>query len=1114
MPTFPPFILKSEYVDDGSAKAGFLASVDRLGPDAEARMRRHGEAMAKALEAPLSTVSFKALDLGVPELQRQADRLHGSAVAARTAANDFRLAQTAAGGLTEAAMRQAAALDAQAAQADQAAAAAKRLAASAREVESALEREASAATRSNSSLAGRRAANDNVIRSNDTMRFGLIDLGRQIGDVSTMWALGARPMQIFASQSAQMIQSVQMMTGGTSRLAMFLGGPWGIALSTAALAVTPLLGKLFETADAAGKVEFATYQLSDAQSALGTAMDLATGKIKTQSDALIGLARAQILAGQVQARADMSVARGEMGSMTQYRARVTGGMGGGLMVSRTRGDEADIISAFQDGSLNTDEAVRGLESMRRAGSITEAAFLNAAKAVTEYSIAAENLKVFQGAERMLDGRGTTADRSTFIETAKPGRQRAAQLSEDEQAFKRANEEAQRYIATLQDEIDRISLSPGQLRQLEVARARDAAATDAQRQQIDELNAAREEAISLQSREEAAAKAARAWTDFQTQTIEPLERELALLGLVGPARERAALGLEEEGFKADAAAKGIEDVNAAWREYADLRLRTIEAQSAFDQDREAAALLSDELERLIGAVSGMGGVGSVLGGLIGFTNRNIGAIDGPLGALLKTVVGTRTGDDGKVVARRLGEELYDVFGIGGPFGETLKTALEGAGIGTLAASTVLGTPNTGGQLGSAFGGAVGQDLGKSLTSGLGGTLGMLGGPLGSIAGGLIGGLAGSIIEKVLVGVPKGSATITSATGGIAGTTGGGSSRDNAIGLAGSVQDALRKIAEQFDAQLGSFAVSIGQRDGDYRVDPYGRGQTRLTDKGVKDFGQDQAAAIRFAIMDAIADGAIRGIDDATMRLIKSGNDLEAALQDALDFRGVLDRISAREDPVDAEIDKLNSEFERYQDLYTRAGATASQWVDLEAEYWATRDEVIRDATERSLGSLKGFLNDLTIGNDALSLTDRRSSALAAYTPLAAKVAAGDTGAFDEFTEAAKALLDIQRQMSGSQSGYFDLYNEIRSLTESAYDKAGAGNAALLERDSPFGARPLLVDNTNVVSAIDTLTRRMEENGRAQVEALRAANENFGTLIALQRAAVVGGDSRFQFSEGNW
>jgi regulator of replication initiation timing len=83
-------------------------------------------------------------------------------------------------------------------------------------------------------------------------RIGLQQLGFQLGDVATMYALGARPSQIFASQIGQVTQAVMLLSGGTSKLAAFLGGPWGIALTFAVLALGPFIGKLFEGNDALG----------------------------------------------------------------------------------------------------------------------------------------------------------------------------------------------------------------------------------------------------------------------------------------------------------------------------------------------------------------------------------------------------------------------------------------------------------------------------------------------------------------------------------------------------------------------------------------------------------------------------------------------------------------------------------------------------------------------------------------------------------------------------------------------------------------------------------------------------------------------------------------------
>ncbi|WP_454887848.1 hypothetical protein [Sphingomonas oryzagri] len=91
-----------------------------------------------------------------------------------------------------------------------------------------------------------------VTQMSGEQRVGFRQLGQQLGDMSTMFALGARPQQIFASQMDQVLQAVQLMTGGTSRLATFMGGPWGIAISTAAMVLVPLIGNLLDT-DAATK---------------------------------------------------------------------------------------------------------------------------------------------------------------------------------------------------------------------------------------------------------------------------------------------------------------------------------------------------------------------------------------------------------------------------------------------------------------------------------------------------------------------------------------------------------------------------------------------------------------------------------------------------------------------------------------------------------------------------------------------------------------------------------------------------------------------------------------------------------------------------------------------
>lgn len=89
-------------------------------------------------------------------------------------------------------------------------------------------------------------------------RIGMQQLGFQLGDVATMYSLGARPAQIFASQIGQVSQALMLMGGDgkggmLGKVAGFLSGPWGIALTIGTIILAPLVAKLFEGNDALGE---------------------------------------------------------------------------------------------------------------------------------------------------------------------------------------------------------------------------------------------------------------------------------------------------------------------------------------------------------------------------------------------------------------------------------------------------------------------------------------------------------------------------------------------------------------------------------------------------------------------------------------------------------------------------------------------------------------------------------------------------------------------------------------------------------------------------------------------------------------------------------------------
>lgn len=280
-----------------------------------------------------------------------------------------------------------------------------------------------------------------VEASAGAQRASLQNLGFQLNDVATMFALGANATQIFASQGGQIIQVLQQMAansaqsgsaaeaatsdiegmgdtvldtadkakdmGGTlGKVAGFLSGPWGIALTVAITALSPFIGQLFEAEDALEGVEFASSRLGDAQAILGGVLDRTTGQINTQSQALLALARAQAAAGAVgalqrraEARAELdSISRGGLGDLTFEGG---GPMSPGRIVRRETG--AGIVDAYRNGQMSGAEAERRLRSFADKGIISQEDYFRAAQAVTADAVEAENIKLFEETQAALSG---------------------------------------------------------------------------------------------------------------------------------------------------------------------------------------------------------------------------------------------------------------------------------------------------------------------------------------------------------------------------------------------------------------------------------------------------------------------------------------------------------------------------------------------------------------------------------------------------------------------------------------------------------------------------------------------------------------------------------------
>lgn len=246
-------------------------------------------------------------------------------------------------------------------------------------------------------------------------RAGYVQLGQQMQDVATMAMMpGVNLGTIIATQGGQVATAVQMMGGRFSGLAGFIAGPWGAAILVGASLLGNLASELWNTEEAAASAEFATSSFGEAQSILGTVVDLTTGKLKDQTSATLALARAQAAAGVIKAQADQAEARSELRSIAKgsFRNLLSGtginplaGYAGTAIAAggRVKGNDSRLAQQVLSGGLDADQAVKQLRGLQREGKLTEEQFLRAAEAASNLSVGAENQSMFEKVERALDG---------------------------------------------------------------------------------------------------------------------------------------------------------------------------------------------------------------------------------------------------------------------------------------------------------------------------------------------------------------------------------------------------------------------------------------------------------------------------------------------------------------------------------------------------------------------------------------------------------------------------------------------------------------------------------------------------------------------------------------
>jgi hypothetical protein len=308
--------------------------------------------------------------------------------------------------------------------------------------------------------------------------------------------------------------------------------------------------------------------------------------------------------------------------------------------------------------------------------------------------------------------------------------------------------------------------------------------------------------------------------------------------------------------------------------------------------------------------------------------------------------------------------------------------------------------------------------------------------------------GPILTKLFGSAKRGSATLGFKNGelGVGSSRGNSGSRISASkdGI-GSLADTLNQIAEALGGSIsGAGSVSLGIRKKTYVVDPTGQGRTKGA--GVLKF-KDEQDAIEAAMRDALQDGVIDGISAASKKILASGQDLQKAIQKASLIESIPKALKARLNPVGAALDELNAKWDKTIAALKEGGATAEQMADAEKLYRLERQDALAAAND----NLKEFINSLNFGSSSTySLVDQSKSARAELDQYLGNINSGNFAAVDQqkYLAAAQAFLEIQRELGGSGTGWFNSVDELRSATQRLADGLAQGtNSAATSRD-PF------------------------------------------------------------------
>ncbi|OJU22705.1 MAG: hypothetical protein BGN95_03820 [Sphingomonas sp. 66-10] len=496
-----------------------------------------------------------------------------------------------------------------------------------------------------------------------------------------------------------------------------------------------------------------------------------------------------------------------------------------------------------------------------------------------------------------------------------------------------------------------------------------------------------------------------------------------------------------------------------------------------------------------------GDASQTGDVVVTAKRKIDGLGGAIGIMLDGL--------NKNLKNNFGFEIPKVL-VGG-LKQFLPEIVRGGPLGQLSGSVF--SAITGGRndpTASAIGGAIGKIGGDALGKAVGGLLGKVGGPLGSIVGGVLGNLVGGLFRSIKWGSASVDLVNGKAVGGSA-TGKGADEKRSATGSASGLAKGINQVVDALGAQISSLpGITIGSWDGKARVALTKTSQAlhynNFNDSVLKDFGKDgQQAALEYAIAYSVSHAVLTGISQASKNIIAKGSDdIEGAIQKALLIEAIPRDLKAMVDPVGAAIDELNRKWAKTKAALDEGGASTEQMAQAQRLYQMQLDQ-IKASTASASATLKEFLTTLNIGsNSPLSLRDQEAAAMQQLKPFLTAIEAGQTIDQSKYQAAAQSYLDIERQLYGSTSKFFEAFDAVQAATNKAiasidnaapvsdpvanpFAKATADSTAAAASGIKAG-NELLSQNSDLLQRIASAVEQLTRNGGSGGGFI-GANRNF-------------------------